>query len=234
MLNFKLFGFAVSVHATFLIVTLFVLDLGLDGTELALWTVAAFLSIMIHELGHAFTARAFGAQVQGIVLQWLGGATYWLPDGRSRRGWPRFAISAAGSGVQALLGLAIWGAISLGWLGRLLNATMQHPIDPNVFAIGVYTQEYAPFFVGAFVWVSIVWALFNYLPVGGFDGSHMLREVLEMRFPDTAWLHSLMIGLATAVVVSIVLFNMGFDFAPILLLAFAGMDLVRVLQSRRR
>jgi Zn-dependent protease len=232
MLTFKLFGFPISVHFTFLIVVVFVLGIGLDGAELALFGLAAFLSILLHELGHALTARAFGAKVMGIVLQTLGGVTYWQPAGASTRGWPRFAIAAAGSGLQVLVGLGLWAAISMGWFGSLLQVAMRHPLDGTVFQIGIFSNEYGLFFVGVFTLVSIIWALFNLLPVGGFDGAHMLRELLEMRFPETAWLHALMIGLATAGIASWLLYNAGYEFAPVVLLLFAGMDLMNVVQSR--
>jgi Zn-dependent protease len=232
MVNFRLFGFPISVHFSFLIVVAFVLDIGLDGAELALFAAAAFLSILLHELGHAFTARSFGAEVKGIVLQTLGGVTYWQPRGLSAKGWPRFAIAAAGPGMQLLLGLGLWAVIDLGWLGGVLQDAMQHPIDGTVFGIGVVSSEYGLFFIGVFTLVSVVWALFNLLPVGGFDGSHMLRELLEMWFPQAAWLLALVIGLGTAGAAAWVLYNAGYDFAPVILLAFAGMDLLNVVQER--
>lgn len=234
MLNFKLFGIPISVHFSFLIVVVFVFGIGLDGTELALFGLAAFLSILLHELGHALTARAFGAQVMGIVLQTLGGVTYWQPAGASTKGWPRFAIAAAGSGLQVLVGLGLWASISLGWFGGLLQTAMQHPLDGTVFQIGIFSSEYWLFFVGVFTLVSVIWALFNLLPVGGFDGAHMLPRAPGDAIPETAWLHALMIGLATAGVASWLLYNAGYEFAPLVLLLFAGMDLVNVVQSRSR
>ena len=232
-MRFRLFGFPITVSPTFLIVALFIGGLPLDGAEVVLWTVAAFATILIHEFGHAFAARGFGAEVHGIALQWIGGATYWVPEGNTRRGWRRFAISAAGPGVQLLMGLGLWLAISLGWFGTLLEFVMDHPLDLDVILIGTSTNEYGLFFVGVFTWASVAWALFNLLPVGGFDGSHMVRELLEMRIPDTAWLHSLLIGIATAVVGAVILYNVGLEFGAFLLLMFAGLDLMRTLRERR-
>jgi hypothetical protein len=44
-----------------------------DGKEafflLLLFLIAGFISILVHELGHALTAKAFGKRVE-IVLKW--------------------------------------------------------------------------------------------------------------------------------------------------------------------
>ena len=60
-LNFQLFGIPVRVHPLFWLIAVL---LGISGdpqpAEILLWVVAVFVSILVHELGHALTMRAFG------------------------------------------------------------------------------------------------------------------------------------------------------------------------------
>ena len=45
---------------------------------MAAWIVIMFVGILMHELGHALTARAFRAE-PAISLHGLGGVTVWQP-----------------------------------------------------------------------------------------------------------------------------------------------------------
>lgn len=67
VLRFRLGDIAVSVHWSFLLVAL--LGLGaFSGIEIAVWTLAVFFAVLLHEVGHAFTARRFGAEPVAISL----------------------------------------------------------------------------------------------------------------------------------------------------------------------
>jgi len=51
--RFRLFGFPVHIHFTFLLVLVILFDTGLSLVSAALWAVAILLSVVLHELGHA-------------------------------------------------------------------------------------------------------------------------------------------------------------------------------------
>src|SRR5579859_6601187 len=71
-LNFSLFGIPVRVHPLFWVV---MAVLGWSAREpklIFLFVVCAFVSVLIHELGHALTAKFFGSQPH-IVLYAFGG-----------------------------------------------------------------------------------------------------------------------------------------------------------------
>ena len=65
------------------------------------------LSVLLHELGHALTARGFGIGVKAITLDLLGG--YTEMEGDSPRPSADFFVSAVGPAVSAVLGVAAWG-----------------------------------------------------------------------------------------------------------------------------
>ena len=60
---------------------------------LAVWVACVFVSIVLHELGHALAARRFGVTPY-VVLYQMGGATY-LPGGIASR-VERIFVSLAG------------------------------------------------------------------------------------------------------------------------------------------
>jgi len=85
----------------------------LGGTQTEGFVVAVcsavlfFASLIAHELGHAFTARRNGIEIDGIDLWLLGGLARFKQDSRSPG--QEFAIAAAGPAVSLLLALVFAG-----------------------------------------------------------------------------------------------------------------------------
>lgn len=223
MLRFTLFRFPVHIHWSFAIVLVFVLDSELPLSAIALWGVTVFVSILIHELGHAFTARYYGGSVDSVMLYAMGGLTRWRPSygGKNRR----FLVSAAGSGLQILFGLIVFGLAKQGLFGDGAMLSMRSPVQVTFWWAG-FREYYAAFVAGAFVWVSVFWGLLNWVPVAGLDGSHMLREFMVKINPETGVLHSKIIGLIFSVLLAVILYQNGFRFAPFIFLWFAIQDLM--------
>ena len=158
MLQFSLFGFPIRVH------WLFWLNTALLGGALqaqtpeqmrlvAVWIAVAFLSILIHELGHALVMRRLGDRRVEIILYAFGGlaaGSTW----RSRR--EQIWVSVAGPGAQILVGLLVW-----------LLALSLPP--------GPLLVRYA---IGNFLFVSFFWAVLNLLPVLPLDGGRITEAVL--------------------------------------------------------
>src|SRR5262249_58661785 len=74
--------------------------------------LSLLLSVLLHELGHALTARRFGIGVRGITLELLGGYTELDRDAPSPR--VELSVSLAGPAVSFALGvLAVLAAYVL-------------------------------------------------------------------------------------------------------------------------
>ena len=163
-LRFRLGDIAVSVHWSFPLVAL--LGLGaFTGVEIAVWTIAVFVAILLHEAGHAFTARRFGAEPVAITLFGFGGATTY-PTTSDLSPGQRFGVTAAGSGVGILAGgvlLLAGRAGAFDDLGRL----------PDVA-------------VNSFVFASLVWGVLNWLPIRPLDGGQMTFTLVEVITPSAA------------------------------------------------
>lgn len=223
MLSFTLFRFSVRLHWSFAIVLLFVLDSDLPLLAIGGWVVVVFVSILIHELGHAFMARRAGAVVDTITLYAMGGLTAWRSGYQRISSAQRVAVSAAGSGIQVLCGLSVYGLVEFGVFGRYADALMRSPVQVDFWSAG-FREDYLAFAACAFVWVSVFWGLLNLVPIAGLDGSHILRESMIKVDPQSGVMHAKIIGLIFAVLVSVVLYQQGFRLAPFIFLWFAVRD----------
>jgi len=181
MIQFRCFGIPVRVQPWFWL-TLLLIGGGLTASSSAefmrvgMFIVAGFLSILIHEMGHATMIRRYGLPTEITLIAFGGFASY--PPGRLDRK-QSFAVTAAGPGIQLALGLAVLA----------LTKFVPIPSDSLLIYLIVY-----------FVWVSIVWAIFNCLPIYPMDGGQMLSAVLGPQRQRTVYL----IGAVCAVVIGLV------------------------------
>jgi len=171
MLRFRLFDFPILVHWMFwvnmaLLGGAITADTPREMQALLGWVAAAFVSIVIHELGHAFAMRRFGDRQVGILLYAFGGlarGSRWL--GRIED----IIVSAAGPAVQIIIGYTLKLLLS-GW-------------QTESILLGSFVQ--------AFIYVSIFWALLNLLPIIPLDGGHICRAFLGGARVRTALIISL-------------------------------------------
>jgi membrane-associated protease RseP (regulator of RpoE activity) len=151
---FRLGRIPVRVHLFFFLTALMLAG-GRPGPLLVSWIVIVFVSVLIHELGHALVGRAFGLTPE-IDLHGFGGTTSWGGASRLRPG-PHILISLAGPLAGILFGGAIW-----------LGAARQHltPLASEV--------------VGQIIWVNVGWGIFNLFPMLPLDGGNVLARVLDI------------------------------------------------------
>ncbi len=228
-MRFRLFGFPIEFNITMLFLLLIV-GRSLDPVPAVVAALAIVASILVHELGHAFVARWIGGEVLKITLHGLGGVTVWR-GGRST-GWPRVAVAAAGSVISMVLGTIIWWLASLGKLGALAELVIELPWRIYL-GNALNAGDFGVFFLAVFVFASVIVGGFNLLPIGGLDGGAILNEALEKVLPGTGQLHGAVIGLLVGAVVGVLLYQRGFDFAPIIIGIFAIQSLFRAVAQRR-
>ena len=203
MLRFKLFGIPVSIHFSFLLVAAFGLPV-YRGWQIAAWTVAVFVAVLLHEAGHAFTAKAFGARDASIMLYAFGGVTTWSPERTSTPG-RGFITSAAGSAVGIAAGLAV---IGLGKTGMFRDL-----------------PDLAIVFLESFVWAGLVWGILNWIPILPLDGGHMLKHALEAVSPKRAPGIARVVSVIAGVVVAGVAWQYGQRFLAIFVAMITFMGL---------
>ena len=167
MVRFLIFGIPVRVEPFFWISLVLIGGIGSVNTpeailRIALFVMAGFISILVHELGHALTARKFGAYSE-ITLQAFGGYAAYSGVRLSRL--QSFLVTAAGPVVQIILGLAV----------------LLLPRMPEI-------NHDARYFLYKLMEISIFWAVLNLLPIMPLDGGQMLNSILgPQRIKITLW-----------------------------------------------
>lgn len=156
-LKFRLGSIPVRVNGAFLFLVL-VLGAQLQRPDLiAIWGGIVFVSVLVHELGHAAIGRMFGL-LPVIELNGMGGVTSWS-NPRDVGHWRSIAISVAGPFAGFLLAGALLLAARLGF----------HPQNPAL----VFAVKHALF-------VNWAWGVFNLAPMLPLDGGNVLRSALDL------------------------------------------------------
>lgn len=193
-------GIGVYVHWTFLLLLVWVIASGLIAGETAVAVavsvaliLAIFASVVLHELGHALTARRFGVGAHAITLLPIGGVSSLerIPDRPRQELW--IAI------VGPLVSLAIAGVIAVGlWLAG-------EPRSPDTL---LRTGDDLAVFLAQLMWINVLLAIFNMLPAFPLDGGRVLRAVLAMRLGATrATRIAAGLGRALAIVLALIGLN---------------------------
>lgn len=224
-IHFVLAGVPVRVHPLFWLVGL-LLGLPRDGEAavggdspaviVLIWMLALFVSILVHEMGHALAIRHFGWQPR-VVLYSLGGLALWDSSGESyhynynpNQDSPRAKILIAAAGPAAGFVLAAV-VIALCFASR-------HPVH---FAWGgplgfewrlVDFENYkAALFVYDMIFINVFWGLMNLLPVFPLDGGQISRELFATSDRHEGVSRSLMLSaIVGAVVAVLALVRLGF------------------------
>ena len=200
MVQFKIGSYPIQLRWSFILLILVVINLRLGATGIAIWFVAAFVAILIHELAHAFMVRRSGGIVHQVTIYGLGGVTSWDEKYGSSITWKtRLAISLAGPVAGLVIGLLMFTAIQFGLFGTIMQEIITAPWRFYLRGWSL-VSDWGSFALVAFMSTNLLWATINLLPISGFDGSHILRETLERRNPRDGGKLAAWIGIGVAVV----------------------------------
>ncbi len=175
----ELFGIPIYLDISFaFILLLFLFDMpGAYGLPIAL---ALAVSIVLHELGHSLTARAFGYRTQDITLSLLGGCASLIA--LPRKAWQEFLTALAGPLVSLVVSLVayllLYTPIESHWLANVL------------------------WFVSI---MNLTLALFNFLPALPMDGGRIFRSALCLFVPRVRATYIAMVVGRVAAVLLVVL-----------------------------
>ncbi len=222
MLRFALGPIPVRIHLSFLLLALLAWSAGFSGGQVAIWTGVALVSILGHELGHAVTARRYRAEA-AITLYALGGVTRIVPT-RPLTGRQRFWVSAAGSLVEVAPAVGLLLAGRSGVFGSSVAAVLSAPFG-DMIGLAALLGEPVAFAVATFVWVSLVWGVFNWLPIRGLDGYQMLGRILEARLTRAGAAATLrVVAVATGATVAFLAWRAGLRFAALFVIILTVSD----------
>ncbi len=180
----RLFGIPVQVHWTFILVIAWIFYLqysqGWDWSTTLWWTgmvIALFTCVVMHEFGHALTARRFGVNTRDIILSPIGGIA--RLDKLPEKPVQEFLVAIAGPLVN--ISLVILLLPYLWWVGEDVRTQLfALVLDPegNFFQDQVQPLDY---FVFILLLINLTLAVFNLLPAFPMDGGRILRSLLSIR-----------------------------------------------------
>ena len=196
-------GIGVYLHWTFalLIGWIFMLYLGAGQTPVqalagVAFILALFLCVVLHEFGHALTARRYGIGTRDITLLPIGGVARLerIPEKPMQEFW----VAIAGPAVNVVIAAILFFVLVV--LDRVHQLTG-------------FDWSRSGFLV-RLMWVNLMLVAFNLLPAFPMDGGRVLRALLSLRLDRTRATNiAASLGQAMAVVFGIA----GFFFNPFLI-----------------
>jgi len=166
----KFAGIDVYIHATFLLLITWVgyshwLENQNWGEVLSgiLFILALFACVILHEYGHALTARKYGIKTRDITIYPIGGVARLerMPEKPLEELW------------VALMGPAVNVVIAAGLFAYLYLTSSLVPLNELTIASGSFLER--------LMTVNISLVLFNLIPAFPMDGGRVLRALLAMR-----------------------------------------------------
>jgi Zn-dependent protease/predicted transcriptional regulator len=165
----KIAGIDLKIHLTFVFILIWYgLSTYLGGGSLTaalsnvLLILALFFSVVLHEFGHALTARLFGISTRDITLLPIGGIARLesMPEDPKEE----LLVSIAGPAVNAVIAGGLF-------TGLLLSGFFNPPL--------VMAEMLSNFWLQLMV-ANITLVLFNLVPAFPMDGGRVLRSVMAM------------------------------------------------------
>jgi Zn-dependent protease len=181
-LRISLAGIPIRVHPLFWVMTLLLGGSAANPLLLLLWVAAVFVSITVHELGHAAVMKRYGVPSR-IVLHIGGGLTVpesvpwggrWLAVslGTARE----IMVSLAGSIAGFLFASVILGGCALA--GGTVSLTLLFGVLPFPVVLLPTDSWIIDQGVSMLIWINVFWGAINLMPVYPLDGGRVARLVL--------------------------------------------------------
>ncbi len=185
--TFNLFGFPVHVDPFFFLLAAILGGSRADLTRMAIWIGVVFVSVLAHELGHAFIGRQYG--LHPAIELYTGGGLTWWQSSRPLSHFEEFSVSLAGPAI----GLVVGG---MGWM---LQRNI--PLSESTRNLHIILLE--------LLWINIVWSLLNLLPMLPLDGGNIMRVIVQKIRGYRDERLPLMISIGTGVIIFLAALSYG-------------------------
>lgn len=171
----KILGIAIRIHWSFLLLLVLIAgaELSRGGTLSEVlfslgFIIAIFLCVVLHEYGHALTARRYGVDTDQIILLPFGGVAniQKMPEKPKQE----LVIAIAGPLVNVVIAGILALALPLQELrNRSEEVLTEAPSAENFFLL--------------LLSINIILVVFNAIPAFPMDGGRVLRSLLAMKMP---------------------------------------------------
>ncbi len=239
MFEFKLFNIPVRVEPWFWL-TGFLLGGGLSGTlnrevmmGILLWMIVVFVSIMIHEFGHALVCRKLTGVNPSVKLWAMGGLAYpnthltrkqsfWVTWAGPLAGLAFFVVVAAGCMIAYGFGPGL-GVVSYNVYPG------DHSVDSGTYEALTSMNRVTEQLIHSLIFVNFWWSLVNLLPVYPLDGGQIYASIESSQ--KKVFQLGMIVGIIVAVI-ALVQFNRMFAAALFGYLAFQNYQRLQQIGGR--
>lgn len=185
MVRFTLFGIPVEIQPWFWLTAALFSGAFMSGTPEAfqyglIFVLAATLSILVHEFGHALTGRRLGGGHANIVLWALGGLAYNHGGRFTKSG--RFWMIAAGPGAGFVLGgLVFLITVAAFGMRDATSLTGASLFGTKLLVSQEATLEFIEnrrplvWLLDSMLWINFWWGVLNLLPIIPLDGGQITQ-----------------------------------------------------------
>lgn len=180
----KLFNIPVLVHWSFGLIVFWVLYVGrlrgLDTYEmlwLGVFMLSLFFCVVLHEFGHALTAKYYGVKTKDIILSPIGGVA--RLDKLPEKPFQEFMVAIMGPMVNIVIALILLPYVFI------IGENNSESISEVLFRVALSFPnklEFTDYFIPALVSLNITLVIFNMLPAFPMDGGRVLRALLSIPF----------------------------------------------------
>lgn len=162
----RLMGVPIRLHFTFVLLLICLIVFGLSTAQspasYTLFVLAVIVSVLLHELGHAFVSLLCRVRTLEIVMYPIGGVAKLE---RPLRPWEEFWIALTGPGVNLIIAASIFALLYHSDKRGINFFALARPSDANL--------------ADRIALANLILAGFNLLPAFPMDGGRMLRAVLS-------------------------------------------------------
>ena len=173
-----LFNIPVFLHWSFPLIFLWILFLGYQidaGVQpiaiLSVFFISIFFCVVLHEYGHALTARKYGVNTRDIILSPIGGIARLerIPS----RPVEELLVALAGPAVNLAIALLLFPMLLI---FRDNGIFFEAESDLEIFS---QWNNLGPLILGT----NVLLIVFNLVPAFPMDGGRVLRSLLAMKMP---------------------------------------------------
>lgn len=206
----RIAGIKIQVHWTFMLLILWIMFLELSrgrDAEAILWStffiLVLFVCVVLHELGHALTARKYNIGTRQITLLPIGGVASLeeMPEQPKEE----FLVAIAGPAVNVVIAVLLYLFIPL---ESFMNQDPER-LEETMSMIG--SENFLFLLFSA----NIMLVLFNLIPAFPMDGGRIFRALLSMRMNRV---RATQIAASMGQAVAFFFFFIGLFYNPILIL----------------
>ena len=205
----KIAGIRIEIHWTFLFIIAWAIYIGWNtggNVSAIVWSTVFILSIffcvVLHELGHALTARRFGIKTRRITLLPIGGVASLerMPEKPKQELW----VAIMGPAVNVIIAFLLYFLVH-DQLSVLLASD-----DPEAISQSIGSDNFLVYLF----FTNIALVVFNMIPAFPMDGGRVLRALLSFKMDRV---RATQIAASLGQIIAVIFLFLGFAYNPILI-----------------